>query len=398
MDQPLVYLDHAATTPTDPQVLAAMLPYFGEYFGNPSSIYRLGRESLQALDTARSTVAAVLHCNPKEIVFTGGGSESDNLAIKGAALAQRQRGKGQHIVTCAIEHHAVLHACEQLETLGFEVTVLPVTHEGLVEPQAFRAALRPDTVLATIMYANNEIGVVQSIVELGAICRERGILFHTDAVQAAGALSLDVRELNVDLLTLTAHKFYGPKGTGALYVRQGTQLTPQINGGGQERRRRAGTENVAGIVGFAHALRLAEERRETDVAHAMALRDHLSAGLLTRIPFTSLNGHATRRLPNNVNVSFDFADGESILLLLDQRGFCASAGSACTAGAVEPSHVLTALGMPPERALGTIRFTVGRGTSTADVDRLLDALPEMIERLRTVSPEYRRLLAEQAVA
>lgn len=398
MDQPLVYLDHAATTPTDPQVLAAMLPYFGECYGNPSSIYRLGRESLQALDNARSTVAAVLHCNPKEIVFTGGGSESDNLAIKGAALAQRQRGKGQHIVTCAIEHHAVLHACEHLETLGFEVTVVPVTGQGLVEPEAFRAALRPDTVLATIMYANNEIGVVQPIAELGAICRERGILFHTDAVQAGGALSLDVRELNVDLLTLTAHKFYGPKGTGALYVRQGTPLTPQINGGGQERRRRAGTENVPGIVGFAHALRLAEERRTADVAHYTALRERLSAGLLDRIPLTYLNGHPTRRLPNNVNVSFDFVDGESILLLLDQQGFCASAGSACTAGAVEPSHVLIALGVSPERAVGTIRFTVGRSTSTADVDRLLDALPEMIERLRKVSPEYRRLLAEQAVA
>lgn len=398
MDQPLVYLDHAATTPTDPQVLAAMLPYFGECYGNPSSIYRLGRESLQALDNARSTVAAVLHCNPKEIVFTGGGSESDNLAIKGAALAQRQRGKGQHIVTCAIEHHAVLHACEHLETLGFEVTVLPVTDQGLVEPEAFRAALRPDTVLATIMYANNEIGVVQPIVELGAICRERGILFHTDAVQAGGALSLDVRELNVDLLALTAHKFYGPKGTGALYVRQGTPLIPQINGGGQERRRRAGTENVAGIVGFAHALRLAEERRAADVAHYTALRERLSAGLLSHIPFTSLNGHPTRRLPNNVNVSFDFVDGESILLLLDQQGFCASAGSACTAGAVEPSHVLIALGVSPERAVGTIRFTVGRSTSIADVDRLLDALPEMIERLRKVSPEYRRLRVEQAIA
>jgi cysteine desulfurase len=398
MDKPLVYLDHAATTPTDPQVLAAMLPYFTECFGNPSSIYRLGRTSLQALDNARSTVAEVLHCSPKEIVFTGGGSESDNLAIKGAALAQRQRGKGQHIVTSAIEHHAVLHACEHLEALGFEVTVLPVTAEGLIEPDVFRASLRPDTVLATIMYANNEVGVVQPVAELGAICRERGILFHTDAVQAGGALSLDVRELNVDLLTLTAHKFYGPKGTGALYMRQGTPLTPQINGGGQERRRRAGTENVPGIVGFAQALKLAEERRVDDVAQCVALRDRLSEGLLARIPFTFLNGHRTLRLANNVNISFDFADGESILLLLDQQGFCASAGSACTAGAVEPSHVLTALGVPPERALGTIRFTVGRGTTQADIDRLLDLLPKMIERLRAVSPEYRNLLAEQTAA
>ena len=398
MSEPLIYLDHAATTPTDPSVLAVMLPFFGECYGNPSSIYRLGRTSLQALDGARSTVAQVLGCTPREIVFTGGGSESDNLAIKGAALAQRERGKGHHIVTSAIEHHAVLHTCEHLASLGFEVTVLPVTAEGLVEPDDFRAALRPDTVLATIMYANNEIGVVQPIAELGSICRERGILFHTDAVQAAGALLLDVRELNVDLLTLTAHKFYGPKGTGALYVRQGTPLTPQINGGGQERRRRAGTENVPGIVGFAHALQLAEERRADDVAHCAMLRDRLIDGVLAHIPWTSLNGHRIHRLPNNANLSFDYVEGESLLLLLDQQGICASAGSACTAGAVEPSHVLTALGVPAERALGSIRFTVGRGTSGEDIDRLLELVPGMIERLRGVSPEYRRLLAEQPAA
>ena len=398
MGERFVYLDHAATTPTDPQVVEAMLPYFGECFGNPSSIYRLGRTSLEAVDTARATVAEILNCTPKEVVFTGGGSESDNLAIKGAALAQRDRGKGNHIVTSAIEHSAVLHACEYLEPLGFEATVLPVSADGLVDPETFRAALRPETVLATIMYANNEAGVIQPIAELGAICRERGILFHSDAVQAGGSLSLDVRELNVDLMTLTAHKFYGPKGSGALYVRQGTPLQPQINGGGQERRRRGGTENVPGIVGFAHALRAAEERRTSYVEHCQALRERLIEGILERIPYTSVNGHRTRRLANNANITFDFVEGESLLLLLDQQGFCASAGSACTAGAVEPSHVLTALGIAAERALGSVRFTVGRSTTTEDIDRLLALLPSMIERLRSISPDYRRQLAEETAA
>jgi cysteine desulfurase len=372
-----------------------MLPYFGERFGNPSSIYRLGRLSLEALDTARSTVARVLNCTPKEIVFTGGGSEADNLAIKGAALAQRERGRGNHVVTCAIEHSAVLHACDYLQSIGFEITILPVTPEGLVDPEQFRDALRAETVLATIMYANNEIGTIQPIAELGAICRERGILFHSDAVQAGGALPLDVRTLNVDLLSLTAHKFYGPKGTGALYVRHGTPLVPQISGGGQERRRRAGTENVPGIVGFAEALRLAEEQREAYVEHCRALRDRLIDGLLERIPHTYLNGSRTQRLPNNANILFEFVDGESLLLLLDQQGFCASAGSACAAGSVEPSHVLTALGIEPERALGSVRFTAGRPTTVEDVDHLLDVLPAMIERLRSVSPHFRRHMTEQ---
>src|ERR687886_436059 len=395
MGERFVYLDHAATTPTDPRVVEAMLPYFGERFGNPSSIYRLGRLSLEAIDTARSTVARVLNCNPKEIVFTGGGSEADNLAIKGAALAQRDRGRGNHVITCAIEHSAVLHACDYLQLIGFEITVLPVTPEGLVDPEQFRDALRAETVLATIMYANNEIGTIQPIAELGAICRERGILFHSDAVQAGGALPLDVRTLNVDLLSLTAHKFYGPKGTGALYVRHGTPLVPQINGGGQERRRPAGTENVPGIVGFAEAFRLSEEQREAYVEHCRALRDRLIDGVLERIPHTYLNGSRTQRLPNNANILFEFVDGESLLLLLDQQGFCASAGSACAAGSVEPSHVLTALGIEPERALGSVRFTAGRPTTVEDVDHLLDVLPAMIERLRSVSPHFRRHMTEQ---
>jgi cysteine desulfurase len=276
--------------------------------------------------------------------------------------------------------------------------VLPVTPDGLVDPEQFRDALRAETVLATIMYANNEIGTIQPIAELGAICRERGILFHSDAVQAGGALPLDVRTLNVDLLSLTAHKFYGPKGTGVLYVRHGTPLMPQINGGGQERRRRAGTENVPGIAGFAEALRLAEEQREAYVEHCRALRDRLIDGILEHIPNTYLNGSRTQRLPNNANMLFEFVDGESLLLLLDQQGFCASAGSACAAGSVEPSHVLTALGIEPDRALGSVRFTAGRPTTVEDIDRLLDVLPAMIERLRSVSPHFRQHMAEQTAA
>ncbi|MBV9787047.1 MAG: cysteine desulfurase NifS [Chloroflexi bacterium] len=385
MAERMLYLDHAATTPVDPAVLEAMLPYFTECFGNPSSIYRMGRAALQALDDARSLTAEVLHCAAKDIVFTGGGSESDNLAIKGAAFAAREQGKGAHIITSAIEHHAVLHACDYLKAFGFEVTVLPVDGDGLVSPQDLRAAIRPDTVLATIMYANNEIGTVQPIAELGAICREHGVLFHTDAVQAAGALSLDVNELNVDLLSLTAHKFYGPKGVGMLYVRRGTSLLTQINGGGQERRRRAGTENVAGIVGFAAALQRAEERRASYVTHCTALRDRLIDEILERIPHTRVNGHLKQRLPNNANLSFAYAEGESLLLLLDQVGICASSGSACTSGSLEPSHVLMALGLTVDEAHGSVRFTVGKDTTAADIDRLLEVLPPMIERLRSIS-------------
>jgi cysteine desulfurase len=386
-----IYLDHAATTPVDERVVAAMLPYLTEKFGNPSSIHRAGREALDALDDARERVAAVLGAARKEIVFTGGGSEADNLAIKGVALAQRAAGKGAHIITSAIEHHAVLHAVEYLQGFGFEVTVLPVDGDGLVRPDDLRAAIRPDTVLVSIMYANNEIGTIQPMAELGAICRERGVPFHTDAVQAAGSLPLDVRALNVDLLSLAAHKIYGPKGVGALYVRHGTPLLPQVSGGGQERRRRAGTENVAGIVGFATALRLAEEEREGYAAHCAALRDKLVVGLLERIPLASLNGHPTQRLPNNANLAFEHVEGESVLLLLDQAGIAASSGSACTSGSLEASHVLVALGLPYERAIGSVRFSLGRATTADDIDYLLDTLPPLIERLRAVSPAYHEL-------
>ena len=385
----LIYLDHAATTPVDPQVLAAMLPYFTEQFGNPSSIHQAGRAALEALDDARETVARVLGANRKEIIFTGGGSESDNLAIKGAALALRQAGRGAHLITSAIEHHAVLHAFEALEPLGFETTVLPVRPDGLVDPAALRAALRPDTTLVSIMYANNEIGTIQPLAELGAICRAHGALLHTDAVQAAGSLALNVDALQVDMLTLAAHKFYGPKGVGVLYLRRGTPLTPLISGGGQERRRRAGTENVAGIVGLAAALRLAEARREEFVAHCTALRDQLIGGILERVPHTTLNGHASRRLPNNVNIAFEYVEGESVLLLLDQQGIAASSGSACTSGSLEASHVLSALGLPYERAIGSVRFSLGHRTTAAEIEFVLEALPPMIERLRSVSPAYR---------
>lgn len=389
MAERMLYLDHAATTPTDPVVVEAMLPYFTQCFGNPSSIYRLGRSALQALDDARAITAEALGCAAKDIVFTGGGSESDNLAIKGAALAARERGKGNHIITSAIEHHAVLHACDYLKSFGFEITVLPVDSDGLVAPDDLRAAIRPETVLATIMYANNEIGAIQPIAELGAICREHGVLFHTDAVQAAGALPLNVNELNVDLLSLTAHKFYGPKGVGALYVRRGVLLMSQVNGGGQERRRRAGTENVPGIVGFATALQRAEARRVDGVDQIATLRDRLIDGALERIPETRLNGHRTQRLTNNVNLSFAYTEGESLLLLLDQAGVCASSGSACASGSLNPSHVLLAIGLDADLAHASVRFSLGKDTTAADIDYVLDVLPPMIERLRSVSPQWR---------
>lgn len=386
MTEQSIYLDHAATTALDPRVLEVMLPYFSQIAGNPSSIHHAGRAALQALDDARDIVATALGATYKEIIFTSGGSEAANLAIKGVAFAQQQRGKGRHIITSAIEHHAVLDAVDYLTAQGFTATILPVNSAGLVEPADLQAALRPDTALVSIMYANNEIGTVQPIAEFGAICRAHGVPLHTDAVQAPGSLPLNVPDLQVDLLSIAAHKFYGPKGVGALYVRRGTPLLPQINGGGQERRRRAGTENVAGIVGMAAALQLAVERRDEYAAHCRNLRDQLIGGVLTRIPGTRLNGDAERRLPNNANLSFDCIDGESVLLLLDQHGICASSGSACTSGSLEPSHVLLALGQPPDEAGAAIRFSVGQDTTSADIDRVLEVLPEIIARLRKVAP------------
>ena len=388
MAERFIYLDHAATTPIDTTVLAAMMPYFQEQFGNPSSIHRVGRRALDALDDARDEVAAHLGANPKEIIFTGGGSEANNLAIKGVAMERRAQGKAAHVITSAIEHHAVLHTCGWLAEQGFEISILPVNTDGLVSSADLRAALRPDTALVSIMYANNEIGTIQSIPELAAISHEHDVPFHTDAVQAAGSLPLNVRNLNVDLLTLTAHKIYGPKGVGALYVRRGIPIMPQINGGGQERRRRAGTENVAGIVGFARALSLVEQRRADYVQQCSTLRNELIAGLLERIPFSHLNVHPTQRLANNVNIAFNYVEGESVLLLLDQQGIAASSGAACTSGSLEASHVLLALGMKEEEAIGSVRFSLGQSTTHADIDQVLQVMPGVIEQLRELSPAF----------
>lgn len=386
MNSRLIYLDYAATTPLDPRVLAAMMPFLTGMSGNASSIHQVGRAALQALDDAREQVALVLGCQPKEIVFTGGGSESINLAIKGVAMALRDQGK-THLISSTIEHHAVLHALDYLvEYEGFTVTLLPVDRTGRVQPADLSAAIRPETALVSVMYANNETGVIQPITELAAICRERGVLFHTDAVQAPGQLPLDVHALGVDLLSLTAHKFYGPQGIGVLYLRRGTPLVPQINGGAQERRRRAGTENIAGIVGLAKALSIAESERTAHATRLRALSERLIDGVLTRIPQSWLNGDRQTRLPGIVNVGFACIETESLLLLLDQRGICASSGSACTSGSLEPSHVLLAMGLSPDEANGSIRFSLGRQTTDEQIDTLLDLLPDLVAQLRTLTP------------
>lgn len=378
-------MDHAATTPVRPEVWEAMLPYFSTEFGNPSSVYSWGRSARKALDSARDKVAALLGASASEIVFTSGGSEGANLAIKGVAWADQNKGK--HIITSAIEHHAVLDTVLWLETQGFEVTILPVDEYGLVDPAQVEAALRPDTILVSIMHANNEVGTIQPISEIGALVRARGVRFHTDAVQTAGALDLNVDALNVDLLSISAHKFYGPKGVGALYVRKGVRLHPLIHGGGQEKRRRAGTENVAGIVGLAKAFELAQEEREAESARLQKLRDRLIEGLL-QIPHTRVNGSLERRLPNNVSVCFEFIEGESLLLNLDLRGIAASSGSACTSGSLDPSHVLLAMGLSHEIAHGSLRLTLGRENTEADVDFVLQEIPGIVERLRAMSPLY----------
>lgn len=380
-----IYLDHAATTPLREEVLAEMLPYLTQEFGNASSVYGWGRRARQALGDARDLVADVLQAAPEEIVFTSGGSEGANLAVKGAAWAYQDKGK--HIITSAVEHSAVLDAVLWLEKAGFTVTILPVDAEGVVAPETVREALRPDTILVSVMHANNEIGTIQPISEIGGIVRNHGALFHTDAVQTAGTLKLDVKRLNVDLLSLSAHKLYGPKGVGALYIRKGIRLNPLIHGGAQERRRRAGTENVAGIVGLAKALQLAQAEREEEGVRLSALRDRLFAGL-AKIPFTKINGSLEHRLPNNVNVCFRYVEGESLLLNLDLLGVAASSGSACTSGSLEPSHVLLAMGLSHEIAHGSLRLTLGRQTTEDDIDYVVQELPIIVERLRSMSPLY----------
>ncbi len=373
-----VYLDHAATTPVDPRVLAAMLPYFTDKAGNASSIHGLGQEARAAVEQARAEVAALIGARSSEIVFTSGATEADNLAVLGVALATEARGR--HVVTSAIEHHAVLEACHFLEERGYEVTCVPVDVRGIVDPDDIRRALRPDTVLVSVMAANNEIGTLQPVEEIGRLARERGIPFHTDATQMAGALPVDVDALSVDLLSVSAHKRYGPKGIGALYVRAGTALRRIQHGGSHERGRRGGTENVPGIVGLGAALRIAGAEMEGERARLEALRDRM-IGEALELPGARLNGDPRRRLPNNVNLSFTGTDSQSLVIGLDLRGVAASSGSACTSGSLEPSHVLAALGLPADLAAGAVRLTLGRGTTNADVAYALEVLRDVVTRL-----------------
>jgi cysteine desulfurase len=381
-----VYFDHAATTPTHPAVAEAMVPYITEKYGNPSTIYTLGREVRVAVEEARAQVALSLGADPEEIIFTSGGTEADNHAIKGVAYALRD--KGNHIITTCIEHHAVLEPCHYLEKQGFRVTYLSVDGQGLVDPDEVRKAITKETILVSVMHANNEIGTIQPIQEISRIAREAGVYLHVDAVQTAGALDVDVNALGVDLLAVSAHKLYGPKGIGCLYVRKGTRLHSFIHGGAQERKRRAGTENVAGIIGFGKAMELSRLERKERGEHLLPLRDRLIKGILESIPDSYLNGHPTIRLPNNVNVIFKYIEGESICLNLDFLGIAASTGSACSSESLEPSHVLLAIGISPEDAHGSVRFTLGRDNSEEDVDYVLEHLPAVVEKLRSMSPLY----------
>jgi cysteine desulfurase len=384
-----VYLDHAATTAVDPRVVEAMLPYWTQQYGNASSIYTLGREAHRAMEQARQTVADILNSTPKEVIFTSCGTESDNLALRGVAFERRRHSGKNHIITTPIEHHAIIHTVEQLEKhFGFETTFLPVDQYGMVDPADVDRAIRPDTALISVMYANNEVGTIEPIREIGEIARAHKVPFHTDAVQAGGALSLDVKALNVDLLSLSAHKFYGPKGVGILYVRRGVPFLPTQTGGSHERKRRAGTENVAYIVGLATALRLAYEELEESNVRITRLRDKLISGVLERIPDSQLSGHPTQRLPNNASFLFKYIEGESILLNLDLMGVAASSGSACTSGSLEPSHVLTAMGFAHEVAHGSLRLSLGKDNTDQDIDHVLEILPGIIEKLRKMSPLY----------
>ena len=386
---PRIYLDHAATTPPDPRVIEAMLPFFTTHWGNPSSIYLEGQEARRAVDAARKTIADLLGASPKEIVFTSGGTESDNAAIRGAAFAQRARGRGNHIVTTAIEHHAVLHTVEQLEREGFRATYLPVDRDGVVSLEALAEAVGPETVVVSIMTANNEVGTIQPVAEAARIARERNprVVVHTDAVQAAGSLDITPAKLGVDLLSLAGHKIYGPKGIGLLYIKNRTPWQPFILGGSQEKERRAGTENVPGIVGLAVAMQLAWQDREAYNAHVARLRNRLLFELPERIPDTVITGPADpeRRLPNNFSCCFRNVEGESVLLALDMADIAASSGSACTTGALEPSHVLTAMGIDRDLAHASLRLTLGRHTTDAEIDRVLEVLPGIVRKLRALA-------------
>ena len=382
-----IYLDYAATTPVDPGVIEAMLPYFRDTFGNPSSIHSFGQQARTAVEDAREKMASFLGAKPAEIIFTSGGTESNNFAIKGIALANRK--KGNHIITSAIEHHAVMEPCHFLEREGFEVTFLPVDAQGLVDPQDVAKAISDRTILVSIMHANNEIGTLQPVTEIGKIARERGVCFHTDAVQTFGHMPFTVGDLNVDLLSLSAHKLYGPKGVGALFVRQGTRLEPHMHGGEQEGKRRASTHNVPGIVGLAKAVELAEKAMAEEDIRITALRNRLIRGIFDRIDRVRLNGHPEKRLANNVNVSMEYCEGEAMILSLDLMGIACSTGSACSSTSVEPSHVLRAIGLSVEETRGSLRFSLGRDTQEQEIDKVLEVLPRIVKRLRAMSPAYR---------
>lgn len=394
MEKRFVYADHSATTPTSKPVLNAMLPYLTEGYGNPSSIYSKGREAKKALESAREQVAEALHAKPSEIYFTSCGTESDNWAIKGAAAAGARKGK-RHLITTNFEHHAVLHTMQMLEKEGFEVTYLPVDSQGLITATQVREAIRPDTALVSIMYANNEIGTILPIPEIGAVCREARVPFHTDAVQAVGQVAIDVGVQQIDMLSLSGHKLNAPKGVGVLYLRSGLAIDTFMHGGAQERGRRAGTENLASIMGLAAAITIASFQIEERAARRTAMRDRLIDGILAQIPRCRLNGSREHRLPGSLNISFEGIEGESLLLLLDMKGICASSGSACTSGSLDPSHVLLAIGLPHEIAHGSLRLSLGDENTMEDVEYILEILPPIIERLRSMSPVWEKLMAEQ---
>lgn len=388
MDTKPIYLDHAATTPVAPEVIQAMLPYLEGAYGNASSLHSFGQEAKAAVEAARTRIASFMGARPEEIVFTSGGTESDNFIIKGIALSRRDRGN--HLITSSIEHHAVLETCDFLRKQGVSVTLLPVDSNGLVDPDDVRKAITDKTILISIMHGNNEIGTIEPIAEIGSIAREHGVAFHTDAVQTFGHIPIDVNELKVDFLSASAHKLHGPKGVGLAYIRKGMKITPLLHGGDQEKRRRASTLNVPGIVGFGRAVELADASIHAESSRQSALRDRLIEGLLSSIGDTRLNGHPVRRLPNNANLSFAFVEGEGLLLSLDMEGIAVSTGSACTSSSLEPSHVLKAIGVPVELAHGSLRFTLGRDTTREDIDRVLQVMPGIVHRLRAMSPLVRK--------
>lgn len=385
-----IYFDNAATTPVRKEVVEAMMPYFTESFGNPSSVYQIAQMNKKAVDESRETIAKALGAQANEIFFTSGGSEADNWALKGIALAHK--AKGNHIITTKIEHHAILHTCEFLEKNGFEVTYLDVDEYGMVRPEDVEKAIKDTTILISVMYANNEIGTINPIKEIGKIAKAHKIIFHTDAVQAVGQVRIDVKDQNIDLLSLSGHKINGPKGIGVLYIRRGLKIENLIHGGAQERGRRAGTENVPGIVGLAKAMELAYTDFDVKIEKMTKLRDKLIHGILDRIPYTRLNGHPTQRLANNSNIGVEYVEGESLLLLLDMNGIAGSSGSACTSGSLDPSHVLLAIGVPHEKAHGSIRFTLGTQNTEEEVDKVLEVMPAIVQRMRDMSPLWEEVV------